>query len=500
MDFPVFHLDLFGNRWLIATIAILHVLINHGLAVGMMPLVAAMEWYGRRRQDPRWDRLAYRILFVCFLITTTVGALTGVGIWLSVSLVNPYSIGSLIRVFFWAWFTEWLVFITEVCLILAYTLTWKSWTARGGVWKTRHIRLGYALALFSWITMAIIVAILGFMMDPGNWLTDHSFWTGVLNPLYIPQLAFRTPLAAAMAGIIAMFLILVFTARGDAFRHEALRAVGLWTLAFAPFVLLAGWWYYGAVPDAMKGNLGVSLGTMAFAEWQDRFLQIAAVTVIAILVVVQLAIARPRLLPKVALVVPFVAILWMTGHFERVREFIRKPYIIGEYMYANGIRVDDYALLQRDGVLAYATYSNPLTPAETAGLPEGLAPSERAERLARIQQGKDVFMNTCTRCHTGSGINGITGHLQRMFGDEPWTPELTAGYIEGMHYAQPYMPPFPGTAQELQWLGDYLQHLQTNRAPIPGAQSAGVAIAPAGAALAATATPARPSRTQEAAR
>ena len=109
MDFPVFHLDFFGNRWLIATIAILHVLINHGLAVGMMPLVAAMEWYGHKKQDPRWDRLAYKILFFCFLITTTVGALTGVGIWFSVSLVNPYSIASLIRVFFWAWFTEWLV-------------------------------------------------------------------------------------------------------------------------------------------------------------------------------------------------------------------------------------------------------------------------------------------------------------------------------------------------------------------------------------------------------
>ncbi len=55
MDFPVFHLDVFGNRGLIAVIAVLHVLINHGLAVGMMPLVACMEWYGHRKQDPRWD-------------------------------------------------------------------------------------------------------------------------------------------------------------------------------------------------------------------------------------------------------------------------------------------------------------------------------------------------------------------------------------------------------------------------------------------------------------
>ena len=45
MDFPVFHLDFLGNRMLIATIAVLHVIINHSLAVGAMPLVAAMEWW-----------------------------------------------------------------------------------------------------------------------------------------------------------------------------------------------------------------------------------------------------------------------------------------------------------------------------------------------------------------------------------------------------------------------------------------------------------------------
>lgn len=476
MDFPVFHLDLVGNRWLVATIAILHVLVNHGLAVGMMPLVAAMEWYGHKKQDPRWDALAYRILFFCFLITTTVGALTGVGIWLSVSLVNPYSIASLIRVFFWAWFTEWLVFITEVCLILAYTLTWKKWSAGGARTKVRHIRLGFALALFSWVTMAIIVAILGFMMDPGNWLTDHAFWTGVLNPLYLPQLAFRTPLAAAMAGVVAMFLILFFTRKTDGFRHEALRAVGLWTLAFAPFVLVAGWWYYTSVPVVMLNNLGVSLATLQFSDWQDTFLKAAVVTVVTILIVVQFAIARPNLLPRIALVVPFAAILWMTGHFERVREFIRKPYVIGRYMYANGIRVSDYALLQRDGILAYAAYSNPLTEAETVGLPEGLSSEERAARLDRIQKGKDVFMDACSRCHTGHGVNSITSHLQRMFGDQPWTPELTAGYIEGMHDAQPYMPPFPGNKDELQLLGAYLEHLQHNKAPVPGAQTAGILV------------------------
>jgi len=411
--------------------------------------------------------LAYKILFVCFIITTTIGALTGVGIWFSVSLVNPYSIASLIRVFFWAWFVEWLVFITEVCLIVAYTLTWKTWSA--GKAKERHIALGFALGFFSWVTMAIIVAILGFMMAPGNWLSDRTLLSGFTNPMYLPQLAFRTPLALAKAGIICMFLILLFTRRDDAFRDQALRAAALWTLFFTPLLMLGGWWYYSEVPAGMAENLGVSLLTLQFSEWQGQFLKIVGVTVAVMLVVVQAALYRPQRLPKVALLVPLFAIIWMTGHFERVREFIRKPYIIGQYMYANGLRVDDYPLLQRDGMLAHSTYSYPFSEAERQSLAEGA-------NLKTLQDGKDVFVIACTRCHTTNGVNSIIGHFERMYGDQPWTPDLTVSYLENMHAAQPFMPPFPGNAQELQALAEYLQHLQTSRAALPGAQQAGIAV------------------------
>ena len=120
MDFPLFHLDLIGNRLLIAIIATLHVIISHSLGVGGIAIVAWMEKKGL--QDPRWDSIAKKTLFVFFIVTTTVGAMTGVGIWLSASLVNPTAIASLIRVFFWAWFVEWIVFFTEVVLILFYYL------------------------------------------------------------------------------------------------------------------------------------------------------------------------------------------------------------------------------------------------------------------------------------------------------------------------------------------------------------------------------------------
>jgi hypothetical protein len=64
-----------------------------------------------------------------------------------------------------------------------------------------------------------------------------------------------------------------------------------------------------------------------------------------------------------------------------------------------------------------------------------------------------------------------------MFGDQTWSPALTTDYLQNMHNAQPYMPPFPGARDELLDLAVYLQQLQHNRTAVPGAQQSGVALA-----------------------
>ncbi|MBD3258642.1 cytochrome c, partial [candidate division GN15 bacterium] len=150
MDFPAFFLDYIGNRMLIAIIAVLHTMINHPLAIGAYPLVVVMEWWGYRTGNLEWDKLAYRITFVLFIVTTTVGALTGVGIWLATSLIAPFGIGALLRIFFWAWFAEWFVFVAEVGLVLLYFLLWKRWGS--GIMKKVHIGTGVVLAVMSWFT------------------------------------------------------------------------------------------------------------------------------------------------------------------------------------------------------------------------------------------------------------------------------------------------------------------------------------------------------------
>lgn len=442
MDFPIFHLDWLGNRMLVAITAIVHVLINHPVAVGAYPLIVLLEWVGVSRGEKAWDGLAQRIVFIVFVITTTVGALTGVGIWLTTSLVAPFAIGSLLRVFFWAWFVEWLVFISEVVLIMGYYLTWKRFAEPR--LKRLHLGIGVALSAFSWLTMALIVAILGFMMNPGEWNGDRSFFSAFLNPIYLPQLAFRTTYAMATAGLFVWFCLFFVTKPDDDLRPRAVRLVAGWTLAWLPFCLVAGFWYWKRVPAAMQANANVALLTQAFSQWQSEFVTIMLASAAVIGAFCFFALNSPRALPRLALLIPFILSTWLLGHFERVREFIRKPYVIGGYMYANGVRVDELPVFQRDGILPYATYS----------------PIKQVTPLNEREAGHQVFMLTCSRCHTTDGMNGVVGKLEKLYGRDPWDADAVAGFIQGMHLTRAYMPPFPGNEDEARALAVYLKSLQ----------------------------------------
>ncbi len=462
MDIPAFHLDFMGNRLLIAIIAILHVLINHSLAVGLIPLVVLLERLGYKLQNPDWDELARKIMFFAFIITTSLGAMTGVGIWLSASLANPYSIGSLIRVFYWAWFTEWVVFVTEVVLILIYFLTWRRSNLSKEA-KAKHIKIGASLAIFSWITMAIIVAILGFMMDPGNWMTDRSLLNGVFNPIYLPQLAFRTPVAMLMAGTVALFLTFLFTKKDTTFRTEAIHYVGMWILAWFFPACIGAIWYYTVIPDVMVNNFNVAIGTQAFQDWLDSFKYVGAIAFFSIALTVGYLLFKRGKTSIIPTMLPVLTIFSLLLVFERTREFIRKPYVIGKYMYSNAYRPEEYALLNKEGILKYATYVS----------------TNEVTTENKLEAGKNVFMLACSRCHTSNGINSVMNKFELMYGKgKPLEIESMVGYMKGMHNARNYMPPFPGNTKEMEALAVYIKSLQDYPDPLEGAQENGVSISP----------------------
>ncbi len=466
MDFPLFHLDFMGNRMLVAVIAIIHVLINHALAVGFMPLVTLMEFRGyvKSKSNPgegrEWDEMARKLLFIAFIITTTAGALTGVGIWFAASLANPASLGSLIRVFYFAWFTEWIVFVLEVIFIMVYFLTWKK-ASESGRNKKRHILFGVWLSIFSWLTMAIIVAILGFMMDPGSWAEQKSLFSGFTNPLYLPQLIFRTPVAMMMAGTVALMISAYVLKKNNPWKPKILQHISFWILLWMPLAAAGAFLYYWHIPRAMIGNLPVALGTQQFQDWYSSLVIVALVVTAIGFTIGILGTIAPRRLPKHLLVIPVIASLVFLGTFERLREFIRKPYVIGEYMYANGLLVEEYPLYQQTGILKHTPYS---------------AVSEITDEN-KIVAGEAVFTIACSRCHTTHGISSVVRKFERMYASrEPLDTEAMKTYMKAMHNVRHYMPPFPGNDAELDALAAFVAHQQKRPRKLDGPQLRGVDV------------------------
>ena len=476
MDFPMFHLDWLNDRFLIALIAILHVLISHGLAVGFIPYITWLEQKGVEKAgknqitDLEWDNLIYKKMKVAFIITTTIGAMTGVGIWFSAALVSPSSIGSLIRVFYWAWFIEWLVFVTEVVLILIYFLTWKNSNTSLKA-KVLHIKVGWFLSIFSWITMAIIVAILGFMMDPGNWNNHKTLLNGFTNPIYLPQLLFRTPTAMLVAGVFGMLLTTVFAPKGSEMRAKAVKYASKWILVWTPLVIIGAVYYWNVMPQAMKDNMAIAVGSQEFAQYYDLLKYFIIGTASLSIVLAIFALLNPKKINFAYVVVPCLFVFGFLGIFERVREFIRKPYVIGGYMYSNLLREEDYPLYKRDGILPYMTYTSV---------------TEITEEN-KVLAGRDIFMVTCSRCHTANsnGVNSIVYVFERMYGfGKPLDENSMAAYILNMHNGRTFMPPFPGNKKELNALVAYIKHLQQTGESLEGAQSIGVKVNPLNSAIA----------------
>jgi hypothetical protein len=227
-----------------------------------------------------------------------------------------------------------------------------------------------------------------------------------------------------------------------------------------PLAAAGALWYWRVIPEWMELNVPIALGTQRFAAWYDQLIVVLAVMVVTVTVVAVVGATMPRRMPGVALLAPFAMTLVLLGSFERVREFIRKPYVIGDYMYANGLRVADYPLYKEEGVLRHATYTSVRSVTDDNG----------------VEAGAEVFRLTCTRCHTATGVNAVTDRLRDLYGNGDWDRDTIKYYLLGMHTARPFMPPFPGTEREAGALADYLLDVRAVRRPVIGAQDAGVVI------------------------
>lgn len=453
MDYPIWNLAM-GGGVLIAIVAITHVLVSH-FAVGGGIAIALVETLAVRRGDPALRALAKRSSLMLILVSTVFGAISGVGIWFTIGLVQPVATSALIHTYVWGWATEWAFFILEVVTALAYYATWEKVRPR------THLVLIWLYAFAAYMSLVIIQGIIAFMLTPGRWVETRSFWDGFLNPTYLPGLVLRTGICLLLAG---SYLTLAALREKDPLARPRLVRLLAWFSVIGALVAYGGYrWWEAALPDSIQALFLGAAAKLPTLAWTRHFL-LWALAAYLLFALFALVVPRAQRWPVAALTLLFAFAFF--GGYERLREGNRKPFVIRDYMFSNGILVSEIPALNAGGVLAKAQWA-----ARDAG-PDP------------VSMGKAVFRAQCASCHT------LDGYLSIRTIVAPVDPDMIAGilatmreegeeyesgtYLHGGHIATesldyPYMPPLVGTDDEVEALQAYLLSLKTPPAPAAGA-------------------------------
>jgi mono/diheme cytochrome c family protein len=422
VQFPYFQFPVLGDGLIIAMDAILHVIISHGVAIGMISMIVVAEYIGFRKSSDHWERFASTAIKPATIIITGVGAVTGVGIWFITSGLVPRGIGSMLRVFFWPWFIEWLVFAAEVIVVLVYYFTWRRWR---GASKKNHLRLGIAYAFLAFASAFLITGILGFMLTPDGWPRDRYFWTAFFNPSFLPQLAWRIAIAFSMGGLLIIFYLLFSYRRESGFRRSALGFYARLVTAPLIFMPIAGLWWFYVIPEGLTTHAKPTLLMWTFAKNNSWFVTAHAVAGVLMISLLVFAWRRMVTASRVLIVPAILVVLFFVAEYERVREFIRGPYLMPGYMYANCVLMSEHDLFEKEGMLPNSYWFNRMVQ----------DPTEE-------QEGAFLFAQNCGTCHTIGGKNDIR---DRFRGRTEQGIYVIAGRTDQM---VPWMPPFSGTDRE----------------------------------------------------
>lgn len=463
MEFPTFNVPFIGGGLLIAAVAITHVFIAH-FAVGGGIYLAVTHGIALRRRDELLFRYLYDHSRFLVLLAFVAGAVTGVGIWVTISLVSPAATSRLIHSFVWAWAAEWCFFAVEIVAGYVYYYGLRrlrrieaeaatSLDARGApaalidAERRRLHRVAWVYAFSAWMSLFIINGILTFMLTPSEWARmlhadvfdpNFGFWLGIFNDTFWPSLLLRTISSLALA---AIFVAVIVNALRTYTRPERHRIISMGAYYMLPLVLMAplAAWYFAELPaDARTLAFGGAVAmTLFMAFGIVASLLVGAYAYFGLIRYQRYINLETSLL---LLAIAFIA----TGSMEFVREGIRKPYLIYGVLYSNGIPADPQweRRLRAEGSLAHMPFIR--RPGESAG---------DVRRLPLHEAGELVFRAQCASCHVPGGFNGLEPLVRDK--SREWLTTTT----RELHRVRHFMPPFLGDDFELAAIVEYQARL-----------------------------------------
>ena len=457
MNYPFWNIPYLGSGWVIGIIAIFHVMISQFAVGGGLYLPMAERKALRMPEGPVRDAWLKQLVShskFFLMITGIYGTISGVGIWFAIGLTQPEATSTLIHNFVFGWAIEWVFFLIELATAAVYYYTWDR------IDPKLHLKVGWLYAGASAATLIIINGILTFMLTPGDtWLAvagtgneASKFWNAFFNPTYWPSLLLRVCVCASLAAVWA----LITSSRIDGDKDPLLKT-GLvrWSVKWlipsflaTPFLLV---WYLFMVPESQRALLTLGIDTInsgTFSTVTRVSLIIIITSALIVAVAYFLAYRNPAEFnlshAMAVLLLAYIA----TGAGEYSREMLRKPYVIGRWMYSNGVRVPYVSRINTDGYLAHSGW-----------VWNGSTTS--------YSRGEAIFRGECGSCHTLDGYRPLRKLLDGR------DSANIRNFIVMLHENKPdspyrrFMPPMVGTDKDIDDLTNYL-NVQVNGVPVPG--------------------------------
>jgi mono/diheme cytochrome c family protein len=421
MNYPVWFVPTFGGGLLIALVAIVHVFVSHFAVGGGLYLVMAERKAIQEKSQAIMDFVKKHTKFF-MLLTMVFGGLTGVAIWFVISLIHPAATSLLIHTFVFGWAAEWVFFLVEIVALFVYFYTFGKMDDR------THQTIGWIYFGAAWMSLFLINGIIDFMLTPGTWLSNNNFWYGFFNPTFWPSLFFRSFMCFMLAGCYG-FLTATFLEDEQA-RHKMIRYSGIWALVSLILSVPAGWWYISVLPEKARGLVDGASPTIARAATVAAFSSAALAGL-----VIALILLNPKARTRAMTVVVMIAAMGYMGAFEWTREAARRPYVINEVMYSNGILKKEVERINQEGFLKNAKWVQ----------------NKEVTEANQLEAGRELFLHQCFACHTVGGFNNdIVSRTKNM------SYGAMRKYLATIHEKRYFMPPFVGTEPELKALAAYL--------------------------------------------
>ena len=225
----------------------------------------------------------------------------------------------------------------------------------------------------------------------------------------------------------------------DIDREEKRQLINQTARLLIPMVAMPflGAWYLAVLPADSRGwILGGSPAMMLFFS-----ISVGASLAIGAYAIAGLVMRKLYINGATALLLLVLA-FGATAGGEFVREGSRKPFSIRYVLYSNAILPEDVPRMREAGCLINDSY--PLRNAEEIPTP-------------LLRTGALVFRRQCSICHTLEGTNAVA-HLTGT-----WDLDQMRMNLAKLQHTKPFMPPFAGTARELEAMVQFIRWTSAGR-------------------------------------